>query len=346
MLQKIVRGTLVSLLVIVGCTPDSTSPGVANSIGGPISRSSSPAPGEATPVNMTIFPNEIVADGTNTSTGRVNVDSTIGCCDRIVQVTSNNSSVLPFLSSAATVAAGTSFAAVQLQPTAVSQRTIVTLFVTGNGVTVSADLILDPPGTTIAPTLSSFTVNPSTINGGGTATGTVTIPQPAPAGGVVINLSSRQPGSASVPSTVTVPQGATSVSFPILTFAGFPNSTTCVRLIATTSKDLVEGDICVVTGGSTSLTAPSLRTPSADQRFARGATITFDWTDVSNAASYELQIDDRNTFPSPLIADKTVAVSQVAVAGLPTTTMFWRVRAIASSGAAGPWSTVRRFEIK
>jgi hypothetical protein len=346
MLQKIRRGMLAGALVVAACSPDSTSPGVADSIAGRISRSSTLAPAEATPVNMTIFPNEIVSDGTNTTTGRVNVDSTIGCCDRIVHVASNNPSVLPFLSSASTVAAGTSFAAVQLLPTAVSQRTVVTIFVTGNGVTVSADVILDPPGTTVAPTLTSFTVSPTTINGGETATGTVTIPAPAPADGVVIDLSSRQPGTASVPSTVTVPQGATNVSFPILTFAGFPNSTSCVRLIATTPNDLAEGDICVVTGGSTSLTAPSLRTPSADQRFARGATITFDWTDVGNAASYELQIDDRNTFPAPLIADKTVAVSQLSLSGLPTQTMFWRVRAISSSGAPGPWSTVRRFEIK
>ena len=110
MLQKIRRGMLAGALVVAACSPDSTSPGVADSIEGRISRSSTLAPAEATPVNMTIFPNEIVSDGTNTTTGRVNVDSTIGCCDRIVHVGSNNPSGLPFLSSASTVAAGTSFA--------------------------------------------------------------------------------------------------------------------------------------------------------------------------------------------------------------------------------------------
>ena len=348
MLQKLRRGTVAGILVIAACSPDSTSPNAARLVGGRISRSSTAA-SEATPLDMTIFPNEIVADGTNTATGRVNVDSIVGCCDRTVQVRSNNPSVLPFLSSGATVAAGTSFAAVQLAPSAVSQRTVVTIFVTGNGITVSADLILDPPGTTIPPTLSSFAVNPSTVDAGTTATGTVTIPSPAPAGGVVINLSSRQPGSASVPSSATVPQGATKVSFPITTFVGFPNSTTCVRLAATTSRDLVEGDICVVTGGSSPPAppaAPSLRAPSADQRFSRGATIAFDWTDVSGAASYELEIDDRDSFPAPLIADRTVTASQVTISGLPTKTMFWRVRAISSSGGRGAWSTVRRFELK
>ena len=349
MMQRFRIGLVAVSLVVAACSPESSSRSAASRLEAPSSRSATTAAPEATPVNMTIFPNEIVADGTNTTTGRVNVDSIVGCCDRYVQVTTNNPAVLPFLSSGATVSAGASFAAVQLAPTTVSQRTTVTIFVTGNGVTVSADVILDPPGTTVAPTLTSFTVSPTTVNAGATATGTVTIPSPAPAGGVFVNLSSRQPGSASIPPNVTVPQGATSVSFPITTFVGFPNSTTCVRLIATTSNTLVEGDICVVTGGtseSPALTAPSLLSPSTDRRFARGATVTFDWSDVAGAANYELQVGDRDSFPAPLILDRTVTVSQLATSALPASRMFWRVRAISSAGTAGPWSAVRRFEVK
>lgn len=332
---------------IAGCSMDRTSAPLAVLDGGAAEASGGVA--EATPVDMTIFPAEIIADGTNTATGRVNVDAIVSCCDRFVHVTSNNPSVLPFLSTGATVSAGASFAAVQLMPTAVSTRTVVTIFVTGNGVTVSADLTLDPRGTTVQRTLSSFTVSPGTVNGGTTATGTVTTPQPAPAGGLVVNLSSRQPGSAAVPSSVTIPEGATSVTFPVTTFAGFPNSTTCVRMAATTASDFAEGDICVVTGGSetgTTLTAPSLLRPSSDQRFARGTTINFDWSDVAGATSYRLQIDDRDSFRAPLTLDRTVTASQLSVSGLPATRLFWRVRAINSSGAAGPWSPVRRFEIK
>lgn len=337
---------LTATLAGVACSADTTSGPTKRPANEP-SSATSPGP-EATPVNMTIFPNEIVADGTNTTTGRVNVDSEVGCCDRYVQVSSNNPTVLPYLASGATVSAGTSFAAVQIMPNAVSQRTVVTIFVTGNGTTVSADVILDPPGTTVQPTLSSFTVSPTTVNAGTTATGTVTIPNPAPAGGVVVNLSSRQPGDANVPSSVTVPQGATSIKVPVTTFAGFPNSTTCVRLVATTANSFAEADLCVVTGGASSspLTAPSLRTPSSDQRFARGANVTFDWTDVSGAASYELQVDDKDTFPAPLILDKNVVASQFSTSALPSTRMFWRVRAISSDGVNGPWSAVRRFEIK
>jgi hypothetical protein len=342
-----IRGFLLGVIaaLAVACSSDTSAP-VARQTAGSSNHSSAAAPAEATPLDVTIFPNEIVADGTNTTTARVNVDSTVPCCDRFVHVTSNNPAVLPFLSSGATVSAGASFAAVQIDPTAVSQRTVVTIVVTGNGVTASADVILDPPGTTIQPTLSSFTVSPGTVSGGTTATGTVVVPKAAPPGGVLVNLSSRQPGSANVPSSVTVPEGATSVSFPITTFAGFPNSTTCVRLAATTANSLAEGDICVITGGTTTLAAPSLSTPSNDQRFARGTTIAFDWSDVTAAASYELQVDDRDAFSAPLVLDKTVTASRLSASGLPAGKMFWRARAISSSGNAGAWSAVRRFEIK
>jgi hypothetical protein len=95
-----------------------------------------------------------------------------------------------------------------------------------------------------------------------------------------------------------------------------------------------------------SLAAPALVSPAADSRFTPGTNITFDWSDASGAASYTIQIDDKDTFPAPLVATQTVTASQFSTAALPTTTMWWRVRANSSSGTAGPWSTVRRFEVK
>lgn len=346
---------LAAIIVAAACSPDSTSTFTRPSAATTTSRSST-STSEATPVSMSIFPNEIVADGTNSTTARVNVDSAVACCDRTVEVAFSDTTLLEFFSHSATVAAGTAFAGISIDPKAVSQRTVLTVFATGNGVTVSADVTLDPPGTTVAPTLSSFTVNPGTVNAGQSAVGTVTIPSPAPSSGVLVNLGSRLPGTASVPSSVTVPAGATSASFPITSFTGFPNSTSCAKIEAYTSTDILESQLCVVTGSTTdtstspspspALVAPTLIAPSSDQRFAAGTTVAFDWSDVSGAASYELQIDDTDKFSAPLVLDRTVTVSQFSVGGLPTETMFWRVRAISSSGVDGPWSAIRRFELK
>jgi hypothetical protein len=96
----------------------------------------------------------------------------------------------------------------------------------------------------------------------------------------------------------------------------------------------------------TTLGAPSLVAPSNDQRFSAGQTITFDWGDVAGAASYTIEIDDDDDFPAPAVRTQTVAASQYATSTLPTRRMWWRVRANSSSGTPGPWSSVRRLEVR
>jgi hypothetical protein len=94
------------------------------------------------------------------------------------------------------------------------------------------------------------------------------------------------------------------------------------------------------------LPAPSLTSPASDARFSPEQNITFDWSDVSGAASYTIQIDDQDTFPSPLIVNQIVTASQFSSGTLPTRRMWWRARANDGSGNPGNWSSVRRFEVK
>jgi hypothetical protein len=46
-----------------------------------------------------------------------------------------------------------------------------------------------------------------------------------------------------------------------------------------------------------------------------------------------------------LILNQSVASSQFSTSTLPTLRMWWRVRAN-NGGVSGPWSAVRRFEIR
>jgi len=86
--------------------------------------------------------------------------------------------------------------------------------------------------------------------------------------------------------------------------------------------------------------------PAANARFvAPGTNITFDWSDVAGATSYTIQIDDQDTFASPLIVNQTTTVSQFSTSTLPTLRMWWRVRAN-NCGTSGTLSAVRRFEVK
>src|SRR5882762_5367052 len=65
--------------------------------------------------------------------------------------------------------------------------------------------------------LSALSLDPSTVAGGGSSTGTVTLTAPAPSDRVVVSLSSSNTGVANVPSSVTVPGGSTTATFPVMT---------------------------------------------------------------------------------------------------------------------------------
>jgi len=67
--------------------------------------------------------------------------------------------------------------------------------------------------------LSSLSVNPTSVTGGNSSTGTVTMSGPAPANGAQVTLSSSNTTAARFPSSVTVPAGATSATFTVSTSA-------------------------------------------------------------------------------------------------------------------------------
>ncbi|MDL1951923.1 hypothetical protein FBQ97_19235, partial [Acidobacteria bacterium ACD] len=65
--------------------------------------------------------------------------------------------------------------------------------------------------------LPELVLDAPSAEGGSPVTGTVRLGTPAPAGGRVVSLSSSDPTVASVPSTVTVPEGALSAPFTVTT---------------------------------------------------------------------------------------------------------------------------------
>ena len=76
--------------------------------------------------------------------------------------------------------------------------------------------------------LSSLSLNPTTVRGGNSSTGIVTLSGPAPAGGAQIILSSTDSAAARVPSSVTVAAGATSATFAVSTSAVAASTTVTI----------------------------------------------------------------------------------------------------------------------
>lgn len=68
----------------------------------------------------------------------------------------------------------------------------------------------------LSPVVAALTVSPNTLVAGLSATGTITLSGPAPAGGQLVSLTTNNV-SATVPATVNVPQGSTSATFSVTT---------------------------------------------------------------------------------------------------------------------------------
>jgi len=75
---------------------------------------------------------------------------------------------------------------------------------------------------------SSLTLNPTSVTGGNSSTGTVTLSGAAPAGGATVALSSNNTTAATVPSSVTVAAGATAATFTVSTSAVAASTTVTI----------------------------------------------------------------------------------------------------------------------
>jgi hypothetical protein len=147
----------------------------------------------------------------------------------------------------------------------VATPTPVTLTASLAGVNETFGLTVNPP----AVALSSVSVSPGTIVSAQSGTGTVTLTAAAPLGGTVVSLSSSNTSAATVPASVTVPQGQTSATFTVT--AGTVSASTPVTLTATYSS-------VNATFGLT-ISAPSVLglsvSPGAGSGLTRTFTLTF-----------------------------------------------------------------------
>ncbi len=88
------------------------------------------------------------------------------------------------------------------------------------------------------------------------------------------------------------------------------------------------------------LDAPMLISP---ENGAAQAQPTFDWDDVTEATSYQIQIADAADFSTPLI-NQSVISSAFSFSSIQLGTFYWRVYAL-KDGQAGPMSETRTVEL-
>ncbi|HKY05527.1 MAG TPA: hypothetical protein VJQ56_11590, partial [Blastocatellia bacterium] len=191
--------------------------------------------------------------------------------------------------------------------------------------------------------VSTIFITPSTVQGGSSAQGTVSITSPAPSGGAVVSLRSSNTGVATVPSSVTIAQGNHQRNFTVSTRS--VTAPTTVTITAT-YRNVSRSTTLTVSPPTPAPSAPALVSPANNAQLPVNQSITFTWNPASNAATYEIQIDDSSTFSTPFVASQTgLTQTQFARTFTSQRRYWWRVRGRNSAGTNGAWSSVRLFDI-
>jgi hypothetical protein len=188
---------------------------------------SSSAPASVALSSLSVSPTSVT--GGNSSTGTVTLSGPAPAGGAIVALSSSNTTVASVPSSV-TVAAGATTAMFTVSTSVVAGSTTVAISATYGSATRSALLTVTPASPPPA-TLSSLSLNPTSVTGGNSSTGTVTLSGPAPAGGAQVALSSSNTTVARVPSSVTVAAGATTATFTVSTSAIAASTTVTISAI-------------------------------------------------------------------------------------------------------------------
>lgn len=176
--------------------------------------------GASSPVwisSLNLNPTTVASGSTSTGTVNLNMSAPNGA---VLALATGNSSVAK-VPATVTVSPGSSTATFAVNAGFASSPTDVAISGSLGAQTRSATLRVTPP----AVSLASLKVNPATVGGGNSTTGTITLTDAAPSGGALIALSSGNPSFVGVPAHVTVPAGSSTATFTVTTLA-VPSSTT------------------------------------------------------------------------------------------------------------------------
>jgi WD40 repeat protein len=207
---------------------------------------------------------DTVSGGTS-ATGTVTLNKAAANGGLSIQLISSDPSV--YLPGAITVPVGKNSVTFQISTKPVS--TLTAALITASSGADSAHTIL----TITPPSVASFTVSPTTVTGGTTAMGTLTLNGVAPAGGLTVSLSSDNSG-ATVPATVVVPASHSIATFPVTTVslvapltvtltASFSSITqTTSFIVSPPSVTALVLSPSTVTGGASSIASVTLGGPA------------------------------------------------------------------------------------
>ena len=164
--------------------------------------------GGPTLLSLTLSPTVVLGGTSSTATLYLSAAARAG--GEVVSISSTASQAI--VPTAVVIAGGQASTTFTIQTLGVTAPKVATIRATLGTATLKTSLTITPAA------LQSVTLNASSLVGGTSTQGTITLTGPAPSSGFLVNLSSNKP-SVSVPTTVRVPSGKFSTTFDVKTLA-------------------------------------------------------------------------------------------------------------------------------
>ena len=257
--------------------------------------------------SLTLNPTSVV--GGSDSTGTVTLTGPAPSGGVVVSLSS--SSVHAKVPSSATVASGQTSATFTVTTTPTAAKVAASIKATEGSSSQKAVLTIN------APVLSALSLNPGSVTGGASTTGTVTLSGPAPSAGIVLSLASSSP-EATVPSSVTVSSGKASVTFTVSTIP------TPAKVAATiTAQEGSSSRKAVLTINAPVLSALSLNHSSVTGGASATGTVTLSGPAPSAGTVVTLYSSSADaTVPSSVTVASGKTSATFTVATIPTSRNF------------------------
>ena len=257
--------------------------------------------------SVTVSPSAVAGGVSSTGTATLSGPAPLG--GAVVSLSSDNTSAATVPASV-TVAAGAASATFTIATVPVSSATIARISGLFGGVTRSTNLTVNPPS------LSSLSLNPSTVQGGNSSTGTVTLSGPAPTGGAVVTLSNSNTTAATVPASVTVAAGATGATFAVTTS---PVSGSTAVTITATYKGVNRTSVLTVTPPPPTVNALAVSPSSVVGGTSSTGTVTLTGPAPVGGALVSLSSDNTSaaTVPSSVTVAAGASSATFTIATLP-----------------------------
>ncbi|MFL6449385.1 MAG: hypothetical protein ACJ746_17135 [Bryobacteraceae bacterium] len=163
------------------------------------------------PVLSSVTTDQTSVQGGSVSAGTITLSAAAPSGGAVVAVsTTGGSAIVPNF---VTVVAGSTTAGFPISTSSVTLAAANTITATYAGISQTASLTVTPGPAAI----SSLAISPASVKGGTSSTGTISLTSPAPAGGMVVALTTNNTNFSSVPASLTIAAGAVQRTFAVTT---------------------------------------------------------------------------------------------------------------------------------